>query len=88
MLFTKIARTWAVQRDSVNTAIIHSYSTLTNHPDLVTEVGPGDGQVYEASDNPEPRRVAYLSGVGAKLNDSIQSKVVMYVRYGTDTIRI
>ena len=28
MLFTEIARTWAVQRDSVNTAIIHSYSTL------------------------------------------------------------
>ena len=26
MLFTKIARTWAVQRDGVNTAIIHSYS--------------------------------------------------------------
>ena len=29
MLFTEIARTWAVQRDSVNTAIIHSYSTGT-----------------------------------------------------------
>ena len=28
MLFTEIARTWAVQRDNVNTAIIHSYSTL------------------------------------------------------------
>ena len=28
MLFTEIAQTWAVQRDSVNTAIIHSYSTL------------------------------------------------------------
>ena len=26
-LFTEIAQTWAVQRDSVNTAIIHSYST-------------------------------------------------------------
>ena len=28
MLFTEIAQTWVVQRDSVNTAIIHSYSTL------------------------------------------------------------
>ena len=28
MLFTEMAQTWAVQRDSVNTAIIHSYSTL------------------------------------------------------------
>ena len=28
MLFKEIAQTWAVQRDSVNTAIIHSYSTL------------------------------------------------------------
>ena len=28
MLFTEIAETWVVQRDSVNTAIIHSYSTL------------------------------------------------------------
>ena len=28
MLFTEIAQTWDVQRDSVNTAIIHSYSTL------------------------------------------------------------
>ena len=27
MLFTKIAQTWAIQRDSVNTAIIQSYST-------------------------------------------------------------
>ena len=27
MLFTEIARTWAVQRDSVNTTIIRSYST-------------------------------------------------------------
>ena len=28
MLFIEIAQTWAVQRDSVNTAIIHSYSTI------------------------------------------------------------
>ena len=28
MLFTEIAQTWAVQMNSVNTAIIHSYSTL------------------------------------------------------------
>ena len=28
MLFTEIAWTWAVQRDSVNTSIIHLYSTL------------------------------------------------------------
>ena len=28
MLFTEIAKTWVVQRDSVNTAIINSYSTL------------------------------------------------------------
>ena len=27
-LFTEIAQTWTVQRDNVNTAIIHSYSTL------------------------------------------------------------
>ena len=27
-LFTEIAQTWAFQRDSVNTAIIHSYSTV------------------------------------------------------------
>ena len=27
-LFIEMAQTWAVQRDSVNTAIIHSYSTL------------------------------------------------------------
>ena len=27
MLFTEIVQTWVVQRDSVNTAIIHSYST-------------------------------------------------------------
>ena len=26
MLFTEIAQTWTIQRDSVNTAIIHSYS--------------------------------------------------------------
>ena len=28
MLFTEIARTWVIQRDSVNTAIIPSYSTI------------------------------------------------------------
>ena len=31
MLFTQIAQTWVVQRDSVNTAIIHSYSTLPHN---------------------------------------------------------
>ena len=31
MLFTKIAQTWAVQRDSVNTVIIHSYLTLPHN---------------------------------------------------------
>ena len=30
MLFTEIAQTWVAQRDSVNTAIIHSYSTHVN----------------------------------------------------------
>ena len=28
MLFTQMARTWAIQRDSVNTSIIHLYSTM------------------------------------------------------------
>ena len=28
MLFTQMARTWAIQEDSVNTSIIHWYSTL------------------------------------------------------------
>ena len=32
MLFTEIAQTWVVQKDSVNTAIIHSYSTLSTWP--------------------------------------------------------
>ena len=27
MLFTEMARTWAIQEDSVNTSIIHRYST-------------------------------------------------------------
>ena len=46
---------------------------LTDHPDRVTEVGLGDCQVYNASDNlAEPRRVAYLSGIWAKLDGSIQ----------------
>ena len=46
---------------------------LTNQADQVTKVRPGDGQVYEASDYlSEPRRVAYLSGVRAKLEGSIQ----------------
>ena len=40
--------------------------------DGVTEVRSGDGQVYEAFDNlSEPRRVAYPSGIGAKLDGSI-----------------
>ena len=46
---------------------------LTDHPDRITEAGLGDGQVYEASDNmSEPRRVAYLPGVGTKLHGSVQ----------------
>ena len=46
---------------------------LTDHPDRVTKIRLGDCQVYEASDNlAEPRRVAYLSGVEAKLDGSIQ----------------
>ena len=46
---------------------------LTNQADGVTEVWPGDGQVYEASDYlSEPFRVADLSGVGAKLHGSVQ----------------
>ena len=28
MLFTQMARTWAIKEDSVNTSIIHWYSTL------------------------------------------------------------
>ena len=31
MLFTKMARTWAIQEDSVHTSIIHSYSTLARN---------------------------------------------------------
>ena len=31
MLFIEITRTWVVQRDNVNTAIIHSYSTLPHN---------------------------------------------------------
>ena len=46
---------------------------LTDHPDRVTEGGSGDCQVYKVSDNlSEPLRVAYLSGIGAKLDGSIQ----------------
>ena len=46
---------------------------LTNHTDRVTEVLSNDSQVYEASGYLlEPRRVAYLFGVGEKLDDSIQ----------------
>ena len=46
---------------------------LTDHPNWITEVGSGDGQVYEASDNlSEPRRVAYLSRIGTKLDGSVQ----------------
>ena len=33
MLFIELAQTWAVQRDSVNTAIIHSYSTRSRQVD-------------------------------------------------------
>ena len=39
MLFTKIAQTWAVQRDNVNTTIIHSYLTL-----------PRNGRIHELSE--------------------------------------
>ena len=46
---------------------------LTNHPNRVTEVGSGDSQVYEASNYlSEPCKVAYLSGFGTNLDDSIQ----------------
>ena len=46
---------------------------LTDHLDRITKIGSGDFQVYEASDNlSEPRRVAYLSGIGVKLDGSIQ----------------
>ena len=46
---------------------------MTNHPDRITEVGSGDCQVYEASDNlAEPLRVAYLAGIGTKLQGSVQ----------------
>ena len=31
MLFTQMAQTWVVQRDSVNTSIIHLYSTLARN---------------------------------------------------------
>ena len=50
-----------------------SHHELTNHPDWVTKVGSGDCQVYETSDNlSEPRRVAYLPGIGTKLDGSVQ----------------
>ena len=50
-----------------------SLHELTDHPDRITEVGSGDGQVDEASDNSsEPGRVAHLFGVGTKLHGSIQ----------------
>ena len=39
MLFTEIAQTWVVQRDYVNMAIIHSYSTL-----------PRNGRIHELSE--------------------------------------
>ena len=46
---------------------------LAYHSDRITEVEPGDGQVYEASENlSEPRRVAYLSDIGTKLDGSVQ----------------
>ena len=31
ILFTQMARTWAIKEDSVNTSIIHWYSTLPRH---------------------------------------------------------
>ena len=40
MLFTQMVRTWAVQRDSVNTSIIHLYSTL-----------PRNGRIHAISEN-------------------------------------
>ena len=39
MLFTEIARTWAVQRDSVNTVIIHSYSTRALRSETISGQG-------------------------------------------------
>ena len=46
---------------------------LSDHPDHVNEVGSGNCQVYKASDNlSEPRWVAFLSGIRAKLDGSIQ----------------
>ena len=46
---------------------------LTNQTDRVTEIRSGDRQVYKASDYlPEPRQIAYLSLIGARLNGSIQ----------------
>ena len=46
---------------------------LTNHPDRITKVWSGDSQAYEASDYvSEPRPIAYLSRVGAKLDGFIQ----------------
>ena len=46
---------------------------LTDHPDRITEVGSGDGQVYEDSDNlSEPRWVTHLPGVGMKLHGFVQ----------------
>ena len=49
MLFTQMARTWAIKEDSVNTSIIHWYSIawmlheLAKEADRVTEVGSSDG---------------------------------------------
>ena len=34
MLFTEIAQTWVVQRDSVNTVIMHSYLTLPRYTEI------------------------------------------------------
>ena len=39
MLFIEITRTWVVQRDNVNTAIIHSYSTVPSHDTLGLQKG-------------------------------------------------
>ena len=40
MLFTQMARTWAIKEDSVNTSIIHWYSTL-----------PRNGRIHGLSKN-------------------------------------
>ena len=40
MLFTQMARTWAIKEDGVNTSIIHWYSTEGEYePNRVEQVG-------------------------------------------------